>query len=208
MAYIEVFLLTLITYFIGSLSFAVIYSKLFYGIDIREHGLGSDSWRNVQLVIGKGPAWTVAAGETIKLFIVPLILMMIAMWGGGFSRVEYPVFFLSFYAAAWSGAHFPMFRPARKGKHQFFVFAGKHALNFGAVIVCLMLGNVLYFVFRNETDFYHYLHGGGIQTNTLLKLYLYTFVTLLGVYTFFRKELQTLHHQTLAQMSELLRVRK
>lgn len=196
MAYIEIFLLTILTYFIGSLPISVIFSKILYGIDIREHGNGTSSWRNISGVIGQKQGIYVFILEKTQIVLIPLISILGALHWDWFAKIEYPIFFSLLALAAFAGANFPMFYDIKQGKHFLFAFAGKHVLNVGAVMICVCLGWDMYFIFRNEELFFELIHTGfavsSAFSETAILLYLYLIATIAVTYYFYQREFETL----------------
>ncbi|MGC4057382.1 MAG: glycerol-3-phosphate 1-O-acyltransferase PlsY [Chitinophagaceae bacterium] len=75
------FLLVLLAYMIGSVSTAVLVSKRFYGIDIREHGSGNAGATNTFRVLGKNAGVIVMAADILKGFLaVKLSLLSQYSW--------------------------------------------------------------------------------------------------------------------------------
>lgn len=69
----------LISYLIGSVSWAYLVCKKFYGIDIRKYGSGNPGTTNVLRVVGKKAAALVYVADFMKGFLVALIAKWI--WG-------------------------------------------------------------------------------------------------------------------------------
>lgn len=59
-------LTALMGYLAGSVSFGIIVTKLFKGVDIRKYGSGNTGVTNVLRTVGKGPAALVLAGDVLK----------------------------------------------------------------------------------------------------------------------------------------------
>lgn len=55
-----------LSYFIGSISFSVLYGKLIKGVDVRNHGSGNAGATNTLRVLGVGPAIAVLALDLLK----------------------------------------------------------------------------------------------------------------------------------------------
>lgn len=55
-----------LSYFIGSISFSVLYGKLIKGVDVRNHGSGNAGATNTLRVLGVGPAILVLALDLLK----------------------------------------------------------------------------------------------------------------------------------------------
>ncbi len=62
----KLFLVPFLAYLLGSISFGIIVTKLFKGIDIREYGSGNTGFTNVLRVVGKGPSVLVLLGDVLK----------------------------------------------------------------------------------------------------------------------------------------------
>jgi len=60
------FLLIVISYLVGSISFSIVIAKLFKGIDIRSHGSGNAGATNTLRVLGVGPAILVLVLDLLK----------------------------------------------------------------------------------------------------------------------------------------------
>lgn len=94
------FLAILSGYLIGSVSFGIIVTKLFRGIDIRDYGSGNTGFTNVMRTVGKGPSILVLIGDTLKGVLGVLIGFYFgdtycAVLGGLATMLghTYPVFF-------------------------------------------------------------------------------------------------------------------
>lgn len=62
----ELFLVVLGSYLLGSISFGIIITRLVKGKDIRDYGSGSTGMTNVLRTVGKGPAAMVLIGDALK----------------------------------------------------------------------------------------------------------------------------------------------
>lgn len=60
------FLIIVLSYLVGSISFSIVIAKLFKGIDIRNHGSGNAGATNTLRVLGVGPAILVLALDLLK----------------------------------------------------------------------------------------------------------------------------------------------
>lgn len=75
------FLLVAIAYLLGSISSAVLVSKRFYGIDIREHGSGNAGATNTFRVLGKNAGVIVMVADMLKGFLaVKLSILSYYTW--------------------------------------------------------------------------------------------------------------------------------
>lgn len=66
-------IVVLLCYLLGSISFGIIIAKLVKGIDIREYGSGNAGFTNVLRVVGKCPSVLVLIGDTLKGVLAVLI---------------------------------------------------------------------------------------------------------------------------------------
>lgn len=106
-------LLVILAYLLGSISTAVIVSKRFYGIDIREHGSGNAGATNTFRVLGKNAGILVMAGDMLKGFLaVKLSLLSSYVWcSEPFVNLQ-----VILGIAAVLGHIFPIFADFRGGK--------------------------------------------------------------------------------------------
>ncbi len=97
----------LISYLLGSISFAYIFAKLFKGIDIRKYGTKNAGTSNVFLVVGKTAGILTLIGDLAKGAAAVLIAIYFAM-------PEYIVILAG--TAAILGHIYPIFLQFRGGK--------------------------------------------------------------------------------------------
>lgn len=110
------FLLVLLAYLIGSVSTAVLVSKRFYGIDIREHGSGNAGATNTFRVLGKNAGVIVMAADILKGFLaVKLSLLSQYSWHPSPS-VQFVNLQVILGIASVLGHIFPIFSGFRGGK--------------------------------------------------------------------------------------------
>lgn len=110
------FLLVLLAYLIGSVSTAVLVSKRFYGIDIREHGSGNAGATNTFRVLGKNAGIIVMAADILKGFLaVKLSLLSQYSWHPSPS-VQFVNLQVILGIASVLGHIFPIFSGFRGGK--------------------------------------------------------------------------------------------
>lgn len=110
------FLLVLLAYLIGSVSTAVLVSKRFYGIDIREHGSGNAGATNTFRVLGKNAGVIVMAADILKGFLaVKLSLLSQYSWHPSPS-VQFVNLQVILGIASVLGHIFPVFSGFRGGK--------------------------------------------------------------------------------------------
>lgn len=80
---LNIFIASLLSFFIGSIPFGLIISKYFYNIDIKEHGSKNIGATNVCRVVGKKAALSVfvldALKGTLALYLYPNFYIAIAV---------------------------------------------------------------------------------------------------------------------------------
>lgn len=100
-------LYAILGYVLGSLNFSIIIGKIFYKIDVREHGSKNAGTTNTLRVLGKGPAIFVLLFDTFKAVIAYWIVYGITK--------EQPLAYVVA-AAAVVGHNFPVFFGFKGGK--------------------------------------------------------------------------------------------
>lgn len=100
-------LFALLGYLLGSLNFSIIIGKLFYKIDVREHGSKNAGTTNTLRVLGKGPAIFVLLFDTFKAVIAYWLVFAITR--------DNPSSYVAA-AAAVVGHNFPVFFGFKGGK--------------------------------------------------------------------------------------------
>jgi len=106
-------IISLIAYFIGSISFSVIFSRKFAGFDVREKGSGNAGTTNVLRTVGKKVAALTLVCDILKGVIAVLIAMLV-----GHIWKELDTALLKYLAGfmAILGHTFPIFFEFRGGK--------------------------------------------------------------------------------------------
>lgn len=94
-------------YLLGSLNFSIIIGKLFYKVDVREHGSKNAGTTNTLRVLGKGPAIFVLLFDTFKAVIAYWVVFAITK--------NVPISYVAS-AAAVVGHNFPVFFGFKGGK--------------------------------------------------------------------------------------------
>jgi len=69
--------LLVLAYLVGSIPFGVIVGKVFYGVDVRQHGSGNVGTTNVFRVLGKKAGVVVMIADILKGFIPALIAVQL-----------------------------------------------------------------------------------------------------------------------------------
>ena len=89
MKVIIIILLAIMSYLYGSIPFALIIGKVFYGKDIREYGSGNLGGTNAARVLGKLPGIIVIVLDMTKCIVAILITRLLASYFGITSDVVY-----------------------------------------------------------------------------------------------------------------------
>jgi glycerol-3-phosphate acyltransferase PlsY len=63
---VEIIIIILLSYLLGSIPFALLVGKLGYGIDIRQHGSGNLGGTNTFRILGKKAGFIVSAADVLK----------------------------------------------------------------------------------------------------------------------------------------------
>lgn len=71
--------ISIIAYFIGSISFAVIFSKRFAGFDVRDKGSKGAGTTNVLRTVGRGAAIATLVCDILKGVVAVLLAMLVAV---------------------------------------------------------------------------------------------------------------------------------
>ncbi len=100
-------IIAILGYLLGSLNFSIIIGKLFYKIDVREHGSKNAGTTNTLRVLGKGPAIFVLLFDTFKAVIAYWLVL-------GITRSVSLAYVAA--AAAVVGHNFPVFFGFKGGK--------------------------------------------------------------------------------------------
>ncbi len=100
-------LFAILGYLLGSLNFSIIIGKLFYKIDVREHGSKNAGTTNTLRVLGKGPAIFVLLFDTFKAVIAYWLVFLFTK-NNAFSYIAA--------STAVVGHNFPVFFGFKGGK--------------------------------------------------------------------------------------------
>ena len=125
MIYLKLAVIFLISYLIGSVSFAIVVSKVFYKQDIRNFGSGNAGMTNVLRTFGVKAAAITFAGDFLKgMFSVVFAKTFMAHYWT-IMNIDYPFFYdMAIYVAA-AGALFGHLKPI------FFGFKGGKGISVG-----------------------------------------------------------------------------
>jgi glycerol-3-phosphate acyltransferase PlsY len=170
MEYSSVLLLTFIAYLMGAFPLGVLIGKIFYGIDLREHGNGSSSWRNAYNVISASTGIIIAILEVLQGCIAPAL----AIWGNIhwhlFSDYEYPFLMLSFGLTGILGQNFSVFTNFKGTRDVTTALGVFLILNPLATISCLAIAILIYVLS-------HYVHVGYVIAMLCFPIFIKLFPT-------------------------------
>lgn len=124
MSYLLLILLMVGSYLYGSVPFALVVGKVFYGIDVREHGSKNLGGTNTGRVLGKKAGLAVIILDIFKCFVCVTITKIVGKF------IDLPSF--AIYTSAIScviGHCFPIFANFKGGKAVSVMFG--YALGFG-----------------------------------------------------------------------------
>ncbi|MEM6801755.1 MAG: glycerol-3-phosphate 1-O-acyltransferase PlsY [Bacteroidota bacterium] len=148
MDYIQILSCTLLAYLIGSIPTSIWLSKLYYGIDIREHGSGSASHLNVSRILGKKAAYLVRFIDLVKGFVAANLAYFFHKQYGIFSDFELPILMMCFGLAAIIGHIFPAFAGLRGGKGFHTSIGALIAINPLASLVLILITLLIVAMFK------------------------------------------------------------
>ena len=133
-------IISLIAYFIGSISFSVIFSRKFAGFDVREKGSGNAGTTNVLRSVGKKAAAITLLCDILK-GVVAIIIAAIASKIWKEVNAEILKYLAGFFAIL--GHTFPIFFEFRGGKGVATSLGVLITLDWKIGLVCLIFGVIL-----------------------------------------------------------------
>lgn len=170
MEYSSVLLLTFIAYLMGAFPLGILIGKIYYGIDLREHGNGTASWRNAFNVISSPIGIIIAVLEVLQGCIAPAL----AIWGNIhwhlFTDFEYPFLMLSFGLAGILGQNFSVFTNFKGTRDVTTALGVFLILNPIATLFCLTIAILIYVLS-------HYVHVGYVIAMLCFPLFIKLFPT-------------------------------
>ena len=137
---IEYILVSIIAYFIGSISFSVIFSRKFAGFDVREKGSKNAGATNVLRTVGKKVAALTLLCDILKGVVAVVIAMIVGkIWD------DIDVTVLKYLAGFFAilGHTFPIFFEFRGGKGVATSLGVLLLLNWKIGLICLIFAIVL-----------------------------------------------------------------
>lgn len=79
MNYLNLTVAILVGYIVGSIPWALIVGKVFYGVDVRKHGSGNLGGTNVLRTLGKVPGISVMVLDALKALLFMAVLHLLKM---------------------------------------------------------------------------------------------------------------------------------
>ncbi|MFC1561388.1 glycerol-3-phosphate 1-O-acyltransferase PlsY [candidate division KSB1 bacterium] len=142
---LSLLLILLLGYFIGSIPFGIIVSRILRGIDIREHGSGNAGATNVMRVIGWKAGVTVLMLDAAKGFVAVYFISRI---GAGNIPFDFSLVQILAGIAAVCGHIWTVFAKFRGGKGVATAAGMFIGLAPGAVLISLLVFVVVFLIFR------------------------------------------------------------
>jgi glycerol-3-phosphate acyltransferase PlsY len=134
---IEYIIAIIIAYLLGSIPNAVWYGKLFYGIDVREHGSKNAGATNTLRVLGNKPGFVVLFLDLFKGFLASMLVWLLPQAEAGSNT--FIIIQISLGAFAVIGHVFPVFAGFRGGKGIATLLGVVIALNYWLALACLVI---------------------------------------------------------------------
>ena len=135
----SVVLMLIVGYLLGSLSFSIIFTKIFAKTDVRDHGSGNAGFTNTIRTAGKKVGILVFICDALKAVVAILIAMAVAKWLPFDNYVGYGKFAAALGAVL--GHNFPLYYGFRGGKGIVVSIAIIYSLNW--ITGCFTLGAFL-----------------------------------------------------------------
>ena len=134
------FIVSLLAYFIGSISFSVIFSRKFAGFDVREKGSKNAGSTNVLRTVGKKAAILTLLCDVLK-GVAAIIIAVIATKICKEVNVELIMYLSGFFAIL--GHTFPIFFEFRGGKGVATALGVLLTLNWKIGLICLIFALII-----------------------------------------------------------------
>lgn len=137
--------ISIIAYFIGSISFSVIFSRKFAGFDVRDKGSGNAGTTNVLRTVGKKVAALTLACDILKGVIAILVAIIASkIWTD--VNIDLLKYLAGFFAIL--GHTFPIFFEFRGGKGVATSLGVLITLNWKIGLICLIFALILIILTR------------------------------------------------------------
>jgi len=138
-------LIAILSYFIGSISFAVIFGRKFAGFDVRDKGSGNAGTTNVLRTVGKQAAAVTLICDILKGVVVILLAMLASkIWKDtNVTLLEYTAGFFVIL-----GHTFPIFFKFKGGKGVATSIGVLLLLNWEIALICLVFAVIMIVITR------------------------------------------------------------
>ena len=137
---IQYFIILILSYFIGSISFSIIFSRKFAGFDVREKGSKNAGTTNVLRTVGKKAGALTFLCDVLKGVLAVVIALIIGkLWKG--TNIELIQYIAGF--GAILGHTYPIFFEFRGGKGVATIIGVLLMLNPQVALICLVFGIIL-----------------------------------------------------------------
>ena len=137
---------SLTAYLLGSIPSAVWFGKLFYGIDVREHGSGNAGATNTLRVLGNKPGFIVLSIDLLKGLLAANLVVFLKDLEPDTNA--YLLYQIAFGALAVIGHVFPVFAQFKGGKGIATLLGITIALNGMLALICAALFVVIVYITR------------------------------------------------------------
>jgi glycerol-3-phosphate acyltransferase PlsY len=141
---------TLIAYLIGALPTTRLLAKLFFGLDITEHGSGMATHSNVAHVMGQTAGNVSRVISASKGLLAAKLAVFLYLQGGIFSEDVYPILMLTFGLAALLGHIFPVFSSFQGGQGIYVTFGLLLAVQPLLSLICVGVTLLILLISRYE----------------------------------------------------------
>ena len=132
--------ISIIAYFVGSISFSVIFSRKFAGFDVRDKGSGNAGTTNVLRTVGKKVAALTLLCDILKgVIAIGIATIASKIWKD--VNIELLKYLAGFFAIL--GHTFPIFFEFRGGKGVATALGVLITLNWKIGLICLVFGVIL-----------------------------------------------------------------
>jgi len=122
-----------IAYLLGSIPMAVWYGKLFFGMDVREHGSGNAGATNMLRTFGNKAGFTVFFLDFLKGFIATKLPVLFSLC----DKSDLLNFQMMFAVCAVVGHMLPVFAQFKGGKGIAVLFAAVCAMDYRVALICI-----------------------------------------------------------------------
>lgn len=142
---LTIVLSAVIAYLLGSVPSAVWYGKLFYGIDVRQHGSGNAGATNTLRTLGNKAGFIVFFLDFVKGYVATMLPYWLPFSDHADETLHYQMLFA---VLAVVGHVVPVFAGFKGGKGIAVLFAGVCAMDIRVALICIAVFIILVWVTR------------------------------------------------------------